>query len=183
MLFFMEIWKDIPGFGNRYQISDAGRIRVKSYLRTNGYGYYWTKPKILEPFSANSNHQTIVLSFGNKKKHLKIHRLVAMAFIPNPENKPEVDHINTNVFDNRVENLRWVTSKENKLNPITHERNKKANKYTVSVIGTSVLDGISIHFNSIKEAESTLYIGGAHICACCNGKRKTAGGYKWKYAI
>ena len=180
----MEIWKDVPGFEQRYQVSNLGRIRSKSYYRTNGYGYYWTKGKILAGFKDHSGYPNIVLKENGRTVRAKVHRLVALAFLPNPENKPEVDHINTIVDDNRVENLRWVTSKENKHNPITRARSLAVKKRTRPVICTCA-NGDTKRFNSVKEASITLGIDLRHIYEICRGSkiRKTAGGYKWKYDI
>lgn len=181
----MEIWKDVPGFGNRYQVSNLGRVKVKSYIRSNGYGLYATKEKILHPFKEKCGHRKIVLCFEGKMTRIKLHRLIAMVFIPNPENKPEVDHINTDVEDNRVENLRWVTSSENKLNPITRARNSRSRlgKNTKPVKCLTKRGELICCYKSIKDAGNDLNISKPHIGQCCNGIRKTAGGYKWEYAL
>lgn len=108
---------DIKGF-ERYQITDDGRVwskKNKMYLSTNkkdGNGY----------------PQVTLYSKGNPKgTPIDIHILVAKAFIPNPDNKPCIDHINGDKTDNRVENLHWVTYKENMANPLTYEKVKGAN--------------------------------------------------------
>lgn len=115
-----EIWKDIPGYSGLYQVSNDGC--VKSLLRrVNGPKKNGRKVKemILKPCVIKDGYLAVVLHKCGKRKTQKIHRLVALAFIPNPDNKPEIDHINTNRTDNRVENLRWVTRKENGTNPET----------------------------------------------------------------
>lgn len=110
----MEEWKDIKGYEGLYQVSNEGRV------------FSIRKNKLLSPVK-NKKSGYIQVSL-NKNTHL-VHRLVAEAFIPNTENKPVVDHINTIRTDNRIENLRWVTQKENNNNPITKK------KYSESKMG------------------------------------------------
>lgn len=94
-----EIWLDVPGFPG-YQVSNAGR--VKSFR---------SGERILKQSNDSYGYPTVVLCGPKGKRTKTIHRLVALAFIPNPDNKPEIDHINTNRMDNRVENLQWATRK------------------------------------------------------------------------
>lgn len=115
----MEIWKDIKDFEGKYQISNFGNVKnvqteklLKGSINALGYPY-------------------VYLRKDGKPKIKTIHRLVAEAFIPNPDNKPEIDHINTDKTDYRIENLRWVTRVENNNNPLTldHKRGKKYKPY------------------------------------------------------
>lgn len=107
-----EIWKPIKGFPN-YEVSSIGRVKGLNYANTG-------LPNILKP--KKQPYPTVSLRLNNKNNYIRIHRLVATAFLPNPENKPCVDHINGNPQDNKVSNLRWVTHKENMQNPTTRKR-------------------------------------------------------------
>ena len=111
-----EEWRDIKGYEGLYQISNIGRIKSCNKL---SYDNKRIKSKILKTKINKNGYEQIFLYKNNTKKYKSVARLVAEAFIPNPENKPEVDHINTIRNDNRVENLRWVTKKENMNNKIT----------------------------------------------------------------
>lgn len=126
-----EVWKDIKGYEGLYKISNLGRI--KSMYRRGGGG-------ILKPNLAKNGYYTIGLRLKNKGiKRFLIHRLLALHFIDNPNNLPMVDHINRKRNDNRLENLHWVSVKENCLNSnrvyfsssleYTKEYNKTYNKY------------------------------------------------------
>lgn len=97
-----EIWKDVEGFEN-YQISSYGRVKSLNF----------NKESILKPGKDGRGYYVVCLSKNKIRKTLRVHRLVSKAFLPNPENKPEVNHINGSKSNNKVTNLEWVTSKEN----------------------------------------------------------------------
>ena len=96
-----EIWKDIPGFEGRYYISNMGRVKS---VRP-GWGVY-----IMKQYDTGGYY---TIQLGNTQKRYYVHRLVAEAFVPNPDNKPQVNHINEDKHDNRAENLNWMTRSEN----------------------------------------------------------------------
>lgn len=96
-----EIWKDVEGF-NGYQISNLGRVKS-----------YYNNTTIIRKTSVVCGYKHLMLSKNKKKYNFYIHKLVANAFIPNPENKPEVNHIDGNKLNNNISNLEWVTRKEN----------------------------------------------------------------------
>lgn len=120
----MEEWRCVKDFPY-YLVSSLGR--VKSLPRdSKGVVKYRIAEKILRTIINNHGYKWVNLYNGTKRKSCYVHRLVAEAFIPNPENKPNIDHINTDTLDNRVENLRWVTQKENLHNPISATRRMDA---------------------------------------------------------
>lgn len=188
-----EIWKDIEDYEG-YQVSNFGRVR--SLDRYDGRGW-WINGCILKPTMDKKGYLTVGLSKNNQRKTFKVHRLVALHFIPNIENKPEIDHINTIKADNTVflnedgsvnyekTNLRWVTPKENSNNPLSIVNKSESKKGIKNHRHQPVLqydkDGNFIReWDTMTEAETTLNI--THkIHYVCQGKRKTCGGYIWKY--
>ena len=171
-----EIWKDIEGFDGKYQISN------KCNIRNSKTGYYlkWHK-------NTRGYHQ-IILRKNGIKKCLMRNVLMAKAFVPNPYNKPFVDHINTKTEDDSIENLRWVTCKENNRNPLTIQHHRENNYIPEppkrQVIQYSLNGDIIKQWESITDASKTLGIAGPNIIDVCKGKKyhKTAGGFIWKYA-
>ena len=109
-----EVWKSIKDYEGLYEVSNLGRVKSFNYRGTG-------KEKILKNIECNNGYLTVGLTKDRKQKFFFIHRLVAEAFIPNLDNKPCIDHINTIKTDNRVENLRWVNHEENNNNPLTKE--------------------------------------------------------------
>lgn len=130
-----EIWKDIPGYEGEYKVSNMGNVysiikhRLSSLMLNKTLGY---------------------LFVNLHGKNYRVHRLVALTFIPNPENKPYIDHINTIKTDNRVENLRWCTPMENTHNPISFTKMVEAIKRQISGNSESKMASIKKFINTIR---------------------------------
>ena len=190
-----EIWKEIEGFDN-YQISNLCRVKNVKFNR------------FVKPLLDKHGYVCVNLYKDGKMKHLLLHRLLAIAFIPNPENKPCIDHINTDRTDNHIENLRWVTNKENHNNPlslinhanasrgrvVSEEQKKrqsekmkgryKGNKWGSKKIIQLTLDGNFVReWDSIKDAADSFGVTSSAIWNCLNGKSqvKSIKGFVWKY--
>ena len=114
MIFPKEVWRDVVGYERFYQVSSVGRVRSLNYNHTG-------QSKVLKQRKDKDGYLIVGLNKDGKQKTHKAHRLVAQAFIPNPDNKPQVDHINTIKTDNYYKNLRWTTREENYYNPLSRE--------------------------------------------------------------
>lgn len=170
-----EIWKPIEGYEGLYEISNLGRLRN-------------SKGVIRKPQSNGNGYKKVFLYRDGKGKGFFVHRLVAKAFVPNPENKPHVNHIDESRDNNVASNLEWVTQKEN-LNSGTVQKRKvermrqfydnggiNCNCKRVRCIETGEI------FPSIKIAAKATDALGANIKKCIRGERHTAGGYHWEFA-
>ena len=196
-----EIWKDIDGYEG-YQVSSLGRVRSLDRIDSNNHPLNGV---ILKPYISNSGYLLVGLYKQQRCYKKLVHRLVAEAFMPNPENKPEIDHINTIKTDNTVflnedgsinyekTNLRWTTRKENINNPLTktkiqiNARKPSKGKYGKKHHRSKPIIQYDKEGNFIKEwdcandVERVLGISNKHIGSVCLGKRKSCGGYIWKY--
>ena len=158
----MEQWKVITGF-TIYEVSTEGNVRN----RNTG--------KLLVPREDKHGYFKVNLYKNGKQKTRFIHRLVAIAFIPNPHNLPTVNHKNENKHNNHVDNLEWMTQGNNLRHGTRTERATEKIKKRVRCIE---LDKI---FDSITQAEQETGCHNANIVKCCKGKLKSCGGYHWEY--
>ena len=183
-----EIWRPVVGYEEYYEVSNMGRVR--SFDRVTGSGYGSTrvvKGRILKELNHGNGYMCVNLFKDKKQKQFLIHRLVAQAFVPNPNNLPEVDHINTVRNDNRSENLRWVTISQNHRNIITRWRMSEAIKNSPNTCRKKKVkmlkDGELIRvFNTITEAAKFVGCNTGNICHALKGDFAQAYGYQWQYA-
>lgn len=116
---FTEEWRPVKNYEGLYEVSNLGKVRSLDRMASNGVCEILYKGREIKPFlDGRKNYFMLTLSKSNIKQKFLVHRLVAEAFIPNPENKPEVNHINGIKSDCRAINLEWVSSKENKAHAI-----------------------------------------------------------------
>ena len=186
-----EIWKDIViekngityDFTGLYQVSNLGNVRSMNYSGKVG------NVKTLKGYKRNDGYIHISISYNGKITNFFVHRLVANAFIPNPDNLKQVNHKDENKANNNVENLEWCDSEYNinygtrtdkcrgkhkgQSENMKRERNPRARK--VVCIETNMI------FNTIIEASEYYNISKNSIANCVRGASKTAGGYHWRY--
>jgi hypothetical protein len=172
----MEIWKDVIGFEDFYQISDYGRIKCKEQIIEYSDGHKEVKrAKILHGTIRHGYHHVDIKQNG-ERYFLAVHRLVAEVFIPNPDNKPHVNHIDGDRLNNIPSNLEWVTPSENQIHAVDTglKRTRKVAQYDFNG------NLIKIHKNINQAAKAMGDTGGStNIRKVVNGKRLSAYGYKW----
>ncbi len=172
-----EVWKPVVGYEGLYQVSNLGRIKSTNYKTHKN-------EKILKLFKDYKGYLYVCLRKHGKAKFLKVHRLVLFAFMPQTDLfKNQVNHINEIKTDNRLENLEWVTARENNVHGTRCKRVGIANAKNKSkkVIQKTINGEIIKTWNSTREVERVLDFKSSGISKCCNGKIETYKGYKWYY--
>ena len=182
----MEIWKSIKGYEGLYEVSNTGRVksceRVCIYKDGRKRLYFG---QILKLHKRKEGYLQVGLRDESKLlKQYLVHRLVAEAFLENPLNKPEVNHIDCNKQNNNVNNLEWCTPKENSIHASKNGLMKGAEngkKKSRPIIATNLTTGEEICFKSIREAERQLKLSAGNINSVLKGKLKRTGNYTFKY--
>lgn len=153
-----KIYKPIEGYEDLYEVSDEGNVRNK------------TTGRLLKPGRTNRGYLFVNLCKDGISKFKTIHRLVALAFLPNPNNYQQINHKDKNRSNNNVDNLEWCTNQYN----VDYSISKPVNQYA--------LDGRLLNtYKSTSEAERQTGVPHQNICYCCLGKRLSAGGFIWKF--
>ncbi len=183
----IEIWKDIPGYELYYEVSNTGRVRRKRRTYYNNIGKITLDEKELCPYSNKSGYKYINLQVNKCKVRFPVHKLVALAFIPNPNNYLIINHKDENKINNNVDNLEWCDTSYNlsyghraeKMFKTRIDRHRKTAQR--KVIQFDLQDNIIAEYNSISEADRATSISCGSIWQSCNKGTITNNMYKWKY--
>ena len=192
----MEIWKDVKGYEEIYQVSNLGNIRslerITIFESENQHKKYKAnrhiKCKMKKPTVNKCGYYQTVLNKNGKKRNVLVHRLVAEAFLPNLYNKPTINHIDGNKLNNRLDNLEWATYPEQQLH-VNHILGKKSiiskqcREKRAEQLRKKVKRSDGKIYNSIREASKDSNVHSGNIVRCCKGVLNKTGGYSWEYVL
>ena len=172
-----EEWKPVKGYEGLYEVSNMGRVKSLNYRHTG-------KEKILEGYDNSHGYLYANLYKDGKRKQCRINRLVAQAFISNPDNLPCINHKDENKYNNCMDNLEWCSHSYNlTYNGRAKKVGKKlAEKLSKPVFSVDKETGLIMYWESTREAERCTGIPHQNIIQCCQDKRKSAGNHIWFYA-
>ena len=178
----IEEWREISGYEGLYEVSSLGRVRRLNWRNTG-------LPRLLYLKNGTHGYKQVELFKHGKGKMLTVHRLVANAFIPNSDNLDTVNHINENKHDNSVSNLEWCSLGDNvrkyyrnhKFVPKFIPRHTTAS--LKKIVQLSIDGDVIREWDNVATIHRELCFNNWSISQCCDGKRKTAYGFKWQYAV
>lgn len=162
-----EAWKDVVGYEGLYLVSNHGNVKS---LYTN---------KILSPYKRKDGYREVILSKNKIKKHATIHRLVAMAFIPNPNNLSLINHKDENPSNNFVDNLEWCDYHYN--NTYNGVQFKRGQSTAMTIYQYNIYGELIDCFTSLGDIERKKGWSGGCVCMCCNSDFRTYKGFVWSY--
>lgn len=165
----IEQWRFIPNTNDLYKVSNLGRI------------FSLKRGRLLKPYQPKDGYYTFIISVNSKTRLGRVHRIVAEAFVPNPNNFSCVDHIDGNKLNNSASNLRWCSQKENINNPNTKTKSKdNRTAYRKPII--QIKDNQTINtYESINQASIMNNFSKSAIYRCCIGLAKTHKGFSWQF--
>lgn len=145
----MELWKDVVGYESYYEVSNLGRVRSKERVLPHNInkGNYVKKSKVLST-QIRKGYVFVCVCVNGIRKALPVHRVVAKAFLPNPENKAQVNHIDGDKTNNKLENLEWATAKENVDHAVRTGLIKKGSRSSRSILNEDIVREIKIKLNN-----------------------------------
>lgn len=165
----MEVWKDVPGYEGKYQVSNLGNVKSMSW-------HLKKEERLLKQCCDRRGYPMCYLFKDGRRKTFSVHRLVAVAFIPNLDCKPQVNHINGNKVDNRAENLEWCTNMENQSHAV--DTNLKS---SVKILQFDRNGNLVKEWPSMAKAAKAVGVTRESIFACCNGTSRSCKNYIWRY--
>lgn len=192
-----ETWKDVVGFKGYYIVSNMGNVKsVDRYVEGKNGSLRFQKGVLMNLQESKKGYLVVILHKHGLFYQKQVHRLVAEAFIKNPYDLPQVNHKDTNKHNNCVENLEWITNYDNMQHAIEHNcyhdfTEKQLSSVKKNLEFANIKRRIPVakcdnNWNIIDKYESIISaakinnLSDSHISQCCNGKRKSCGGYKWK---
>ena len=177
-----EQWKPIKGYEGIYEVSDLGRVRSLPRMLTDSKGRRHPVPMKMLKMHDRKGYDSVTLQDMGRKAIMSVHRLVAMAFIPNPDNLPIINHRDENPRNNQVSNLEWCDISYNTRYGTGIERAKAKHDYKYKSVEQLTKDGQHVAtFKGVKEAARATGADASVIVRVCKGRNETAGGYRWKY--
>ena len=190
----MEVWKDIKGFEDIYQVSNRGNVRSLSRIQRDKNGRCVRhKGKLLISQPNSSGYMRVQLKLNGMGKYFFVHRLVALHFVdnPDPERCTIVNHIDSNYLNNSSDNLEWTTIYGNNHHAIENGRMKRTKEWLhhlrqsnekngKAVVGTNIATGEIIRFVCLNDCRLAGFQPSC-VCGCCKGKLASHKGYTWRY--